>query len=109
MAETTTTVAETTTTVEIAPPTTTTTTTLPCEWDPDLEPDDPNCFQGTTTSVQIAPPTTTIAGGGSPTTTLTELPKTGTGSGNTMILIGALLILIGGVMVLSTRQDLEIS
>ena len=103
MAETTTTVAETTTTVEINPPTTT--TTLPCEWDPDLEPDDPNCFQGTTTSVQVAPPTTTSTGGNSPTTTLAELPRTGPGSSSTMIALGALLILIGGVMVLSTRRD----
>ncbi|MDW3212381.1 MAG: LPXTG cell wall anchor domain-containing protein [Ilumatobacteraceae bacterium] len=104
VAETTTTVAETTTTVsESGGPTTT--TTLPCEWDPELPPDDPNCYQGTTTSVEASPPTTVGTDSNSPTTVLAQLPKTGPGTTNTMMAIGALMLLIGGVMVLSTRRE----
>jgi LPXTG-motif cell wall-anchored protein len=34
-----------------------------------------------------------------------QLPKTGPGSTNTMLALGALLLLVGGVMVLSTRRE----
>ena len=101
----------TTTTEQVGnnPPTTssTTTTTEPCEWDPSLEPDDPNCTTTTDETVEVAPPTTGAQGGNSPTTVAAELPRTG--STNTMLVLGALLFLAGGAMVLGTRRASDLA
>ena len=37
-----------------------------------------------------------------------ELPRTGSDNANTMLALGTLLLIVGGVMVLSTRRSREI-
>ena len=54
-------------------------------------------------TVENLAPTTVATGNNSPTTVATQLPQTG--STNTMLALGALLLLVGGVMVLSTRRE----
>lgn len=101
-----TTTSSTTTTTELVgnnPPTTSTTTstTEPCEWNPDLEPDDPNCTTTTSERVAAAPPTT--AGSSTTSTSVAaQLPRTG--GTDTMFAVGALLLLAGTAMVLTTRR-----
>ena len=97
VAETTTTVAETTTTVEDTTTTVEETTTTAVG------------SGGPTTSAASAAPTTAGTANNAPTTTvLGELPRTGPDATNTMLVLGALLLLIGGVMVLSTRREHEL-
>ncbi len=87
---TTTTVPQTTTTVEVAPPTTTTVEVAP---------------PTTTTTVMDSPTTAVDSASNAPTTVATELPRTGPGSANTMVALGTLLIMIGGLLVISTRRE----
>lgn len=106
--ETTTTVEETTTTVEETTTTVEETTTTEAETTTTVAEETTTTFEvedSTTTSVEVAPPTTTGTGSNSPTTVLTQLPKTGPGTTDTMLVLGALLLLVGGAMVLSSRRD----
>jgi len=75
--------------------------------------------ESTTTSVQIAPPTTTTTTIAPtvptvpPTTTAgsvsQELPRTGTDSARALMTFGSLMMLMGGVLVLRSRRDVEFS
>ena len=56
----------------------------------------------------IATTTTLTAGGGATTSLATELPKTGLGHGANLALIGAVLILLGGIMMLGTRRPVDL-
>ncbi len=90
---TTTTLAATTTTEagEAGAPTTTTTTTTPTE-----------------DTVQNVAPTTVGTDSNSPTTVATQLPRTGPDTTDTLLVLGALLLLVGGVMVLSARREQDL-
>lgn len=94
----------TTTTTTVAPTTTTTvaetTTTVAGESQPPTTTSAPTTTDDT---VENLAPTTVATGNNSPTTVATQLPQTG--STNTMLALGALLLLVGGVMVLSTRRE----
>jgi LPXTG-motif cell wall-anchored protein len=60
----------------------------------------------TTTAVAIGGPVTTVVtdGAGATTTVVAELPSTGTDTGRPLIFMGAILLLLGGIMLLSTRR-----
>jgi len=93
---TTTTIPVTTTSSEIGGPTTT--TTVP------ISPTTTTIPEATTTTVvEIFPPTTTIT----PTSVAAELPRTGTDSARAFMTFGALMMLMGGVLVLRSRRDYE--
>lgn len=99
----TTTTSTTTTTTTLEPTTTTTASSS-------------TSSTSTTTSVASGGPTTTadettttLSGSSGPTTTqgpTLELPKTGASDNGTLALIGAGLLLLGGIMLLGTRRPL---
>ena len=53
---------------------------------------------------QAGPTTTAASGAGGPTTLAAELPQTGADANATMLVLGGLLVMLGAVLLLTTRR-----
>jgi LPXTG-motif cell wall-anchored protein len=102
---TTTTLAPTTTlALGDASPTTTTTTTTTTTLAASAGPTTTTTTTTTTLAIASAGATTTLVSAAGPDPAIAELPRTGSGSSGPLVLLGAVLVLLGGVMLLGTRR-----
>ena len=102
--ETTTTVPEATTTTTDA---TTTTTTTTASSIPDEPTTTVQSSSGPTTSLAAYPPIR-VEAAGTPTTVVAQLPRTGSDGTKSFAVVGALLVLLGGALLIGTRRTLPI-